>query len=392
MKELYLHIGTHKTGTTALQNFFAINQAPLKRKGIDYPDVDNLQKEVHRRLVLTFYPNNMTPYCQTIPNVKDSLEEWRMVLDLAEEKKILISTEQFFTCPPEIISKIREITASHHVKIICYIRRQDELEESWYNQSIKGFRSSNSLPMAMGEYDTQKHFSDWENIFGPESILVRPYEKKHFYKGSLFSDFLHHVFDIELSDEFTLPPKEENTRLHRIALEYQRLINCLSMTDEQKNKFNRPMRDVSEELFKEGYKSCPVFSPDSRAQLLKTNESFYHYLAQEYLSRKDGAFFSDLSIRSQDNGCFYELTKDDACCIHAYLAKNYDYIFDRLLKGIESSLNSKDAISRDAAILLLGGIFKMLISVMEKCSMIEGSKAWKIHCNLRKMKRCFHES
>ena len=225
MKDLYLHIGTHKTGTTALQYFFAMNQVLLKEKGIEYPLPEKMQKKDHRRLAMAFYPNHDAPYCEVISGIKDPDEEWSGFIEARSEKKLLISSEQFFICSPEIISKIREITSTYNVKVICYIRRQDELEESWYNQSIKGFRSCGSLPVSTGEYDTPKHFSGWEDIFGPENMIVRPYEKEQFYGGCIFSDFLHHVFDIELTDEFVLPEKRENARLHRITLEYQRLIN-----------------------------------------------------------------------------------------------------------------------------------------------------------------------
>ena len=105
-----------------------------------------------------------------------------------------------------------------------------------------------------------------------------------------------------------------------------------------------PMRDVSEELFKEGYKSSPVLSPESRAQLLKANDPFYHSLAQRYLPDKNKSFFSDLSVYSEEDWCGYTLTKDDTCCIHAYLAKNYDYIFCHLIflkVNIEYYINKK---------------------------------------------------
>ena len=38
MPTLYLHIGTPKTGTTALQNFLPANEEVLEQHGICYPD------------------------------------------------------------------------------------------------------------------------------------------------------------------------------------------------------------------------------------------------------------------------------------------------------------------------------------------------------------------
>ena len=41
MKEVFLHIGMHKTGTTYLQGLLSYNEKLLKKFGIDYPSPDN---------------------------------------------------------------------------------------------------------------------------------------------------------------------------------------------------------------------------------------------------------------------------------------------------------------------------------------------------------------
>lgn len=38
MATLYLHIGTPKTGTTAIQNFLPLNKSLLNEQGFCYPD------------------------------------------------------------------------------------------------------------------------------------------------------------------------------------------------------------------------------------------------------------------------------------------------------------------------------------------------------------------
>lgn len=391
LKEIYIHIGTHKTGTTSLQQFFAINQALLKKKGIRYPLTANMSKVDHRRLVLSFYPNDGLPYCKAIDDVKEPCEEWRTVLESKDEKKILISSEHFFTCTPTIISEIRKITAQYRVWIVCYIRRQDELEESWYNQSVKGFRNSGSLPISEGEYNTRKHFSDWQDIFGTQSLIVRPYEKEQFYQGNIFSDFLHHVFGIELSNDFTLPLKQENTRLHRIALEYQRLINCLPLKERQKDAFNRPLRNVSGKLYESSCRNFSVFSPKTQTRLLKENESFYKELAQKYLPNTNQTFFRNLSVDFQE-WSLYQLTSDDACYINAYLSKNHVDLFDILIEGIKTGIVSVNLKEKDAAALLLQGLFDIFKSDRGKLSAIQKSRFWKVFRKLRKTARFFFQT
>ena len=257
------------------------------------------------------------------------------------------------------------------------------MEESWYNQSVKGFRNSGSLPIPEGEYNTRKHFSDWQDIFGTQSLIVRPYEKEQFYQGNIFSDFLHHVFGIELSNDFTLPLKQENTRLHRVALEYQRLINCLSLKEEQKDAFNLPLRNVSKKLYESGCRDFSVFSPETRARLLKENESFYKELAQKYLPNANQTFFRNLSVDFQEWSP-YQLTSDDACYINAYLAKNHVICSIFLFEGIKTGIVSVNLKEKDATTLLLHGLFDIFKSDQGNYRTFKNSAFGKFSVNVKR--------
>ena len=58
-KILYLHIGKHKTGTTALQDFMAMNRNELKKLGVLYPGIDENHYPVAKEL-----QENDKPYLQ----------------------------------------------------------------------------------------------------------------------------------------------------------------------------------------------------------------------------------------------------------------------------------------------------------------------------------------
>lgn len=56
MPTLYLHIGTPKTGTTALQNFLPANEEVLEQHGICYPDFGFRYTGlgVHRNVIFSY--------------------------------------------------------------------------------------------------------------------------------------------------------------------------------------------------------------------------------------------------------------------------------------------------------------------------------------------------
>ncbi len=134
----------------------------------------------------------------------------------------------------------------------------------------------------------------------------------------------------------------------------------------KKNGLNPPLRNISSELFKEGRKDFSVFSPENRAQLLRANESFYQYLGQRYLSNKDSSFFRNLSVHADEQWSSYQLTKEDAHYIGACLKKKYVNGFNILLEGLQAGIISTDMTEKNAALLLMPGIFEMLTGDRKK--------------------------
>lgn len=49
-KTLYIHAGTHKTGTTAIQKFLSANRDLLAKNGYLYPGTDQGHHDVAREL------------------------------------------------------------------------------------------------------------------------------------------------------------------------------------------------------------------------------------------------------------------------------------------------------------------------------------------------------
>src|SRR5690606_38518173 len=190
-KTIYIHIGAHKTGTTAIQRFLSMNRDNLKKQGYLYPGKHNAHHFIpHGLLNKTFLfsnPDTMT---------KNVFNEIRKT----KSENILISSEAFeFLKKEDILLLKRDYLNDISVKIIFYVRRQDDLVESQYNAMIKGHQYKHNFShFLFDSLKTEKNdfkndfysiLETWRDVFGQENIIVRVYEKEQLPNG-IFKDFL----------------------------------------------------------------------------------------------------------------------------------------------------------------------------------------------------------
>ena len=231
-------------------------------------------------------------------DLKSPAQEWSDVLK-AHDSTILISSEILFKCCQEYIQAVREYTSEYDVKIIVYLRRQDRMMNSVVNQLTKqNSETWTDIYQISPEHtspkkDYFKFMQPCADVFGKENIIVRPYEKGQFYGGSIFSDFFHFVFSLELTDEFLLPERDHNSRLHRVALEYKRLINFLPLALDQKRNTVEPLRLYSQQLYSQKREDYDILSPVQCLEIIHQHDKSNENIAREYLGREDGRLFYD---------------------------------------------------------------------------------------------------
>lgn len=361
-KELYLHIGTHKTGTSALQQFFAANRKRLGRQGIIYPyDRGGGGGEAgHFRLWWSLQAVRGKGDDRYPADLGSSEQEWQAVLSQSGNGRLLISAEGLWNCKPEDIAKIKTMTADFPVTIVVYLRRQDLLAASVYNQLAK------TRGQAMTDYKPSQYalnYADmlqrWSAAFGKEKVLVRPYERGQFYKNSIFADFMHHVFDLEVPADYTIPQGNVNARLHRIAFEYKQCINFLPMSVDLKRSTLEPLMSVSDVFYREGRADASLFSPRDQLELLGQYTGVNETIAREYLGRADGRLFYD--PLPDDNGQWRPcegLSPADARLINEHLMQHHPYVLYRVIDGLIESLATEDIAVKAAVERLLPGLLE----------------------------------
>lgn len=392
-KELYLHIGMPKTATSALQHFFALNRNVLKDFDVTYPLSG--KRQAHHRLGWSInIQDNSANQWWFDKDLLDCQEEWRKVLTQLSSEKNLLSTETLWGFDKAKIALVKKMTSQFNVRIVIYIRRQDTLIDSWYNELVKIgiFRKP---PEGCDKVISLAPVKKWAEFFGKSNIIIRPYEKQQFHNGTVFSDFLHYVLKIELTDRFILPQKGTNSSFHRIALEYKRMINFIPLSAFESGELRRALQEVSTMLQQKGFINYPAFSPRQRLQIYREYNKAYAAIAHEYLSRKNGSLFYDAPPDpSEEWQPYNSLAQEDARRINEFLYAHHPEQFATIVKGILYTQFSQEKVARQAALKLLPGIppvsidqvLSDMLSASERCPEIKryhqlnkiyDSKIWK---------------
>ncbi|MBR1629613.1 MAG: hypothetical protein IJ679_10190 [Lachnospiraceae bacterium] len=303
MKTLYLHIGTAKTGTTSLQKFFAINRSLLQKKGFSFPEMPFGFEDVGQK--------NRNGHFLTLYDEPDTEKKWEKGWKTVREtflksNNVILSDEQIWIVQvkdgfwEKVLSEAEK--AGVALKVIVYLRKQDEIAESHWNQKVKGrpklsstfFEFINEGGYDFFPLDYGKTIDHVASCIGKENLRVRAFERQQFAGGSLFVDFLQ-LLSLGLTDEYKMPGHVSNLRLPDNVVEIKRLIN--QVQSYQKESIPNFYWDAIRQAYGLGtMKEIPVaqkgmFSPEERAQYLDRFAEGNAHVAKEYLGRKDGTLF-----------------------------------------------------------------------------------------------------
>jgi hypothetical protein len=354
MRTLFLHIGTPKTGTSALQWFFFHNRPRLKELGITYPDF-GIVDDCHHRIGASFHHPDVRPaYIQ----YKDmlTLEEYAEMLK-AIEGDVLISSE--LISHGYLASKLREAIGDVDIRVVVYLRRQDSFLESWYNQEVKllsGEGIREFYERAGGLLDYRLGILEgWAAVWGVENVVVRAYEKKRFAAQHICDDFVEHVFGWKRPEDFAMPPSDVNPGLSADALEYKRAVNTLPLSDEVKCLLATTMATYSC-VEDSGQPSSRSVMPHSlRKEILERYRESNAWVARTFMGREDGCLFAEPDWKADDDGA-HRLSRDTVLAISRFIERDMPNLYAPLCVAIVEGLRAKQDTVREAAELLAARI------------------------------------
>lgn len=278
MKTIYLHIGANKTGSSAIQAFLVRNKEKLQQQG--YHVLRQTHDNAH------YYLSNAFGYGPPLKGVdkERAINETISEIESSGCKNTIISSEYFILSKSP--QKIRKAFASYNVKIIIYLRRHDLWFESLYKQAVK------TVPRVEWEkgidgyikYVEQKKSQElsykklimlWEEAFGKENLIIRPYEKESFRSGSLNRDF---ATVIGANDG----PLEDSGHVVNKSFPVQYVDIYENMKRHEKLKPEELLNVMKWMLKQEDDKSYSLFDDIQRQDIINQNIADYKFLAERY--------------------------------------------------------------------------------------------------------------
>lgn len=226
--KVIVHIGVHKTGTSALQAFLARNAPLLSERGVYY------------RPTMAAWPNHNPMSVGFSAGHSSGPQLLAQLRQDAGERTLLISSEML--CEPQVdIEAFLRCLGGDDVRTIAYIRHPCDILISAFNEVVRTYgakwtRPINEKPFAYDprQIDLLRRWIERTNL------TLAPYDPAQWVGESLFSDFLA-MIDVD-GDGFDYRQENGNVALPYPLAERLRLLNVDGVTAEQHSAFVEQFR------------------------------------------------------------------------------------------------------------------------------------------------------
>lgn len=300
--KLVIHVGTPKTGTTAIQQFLCLNSVMLQQFGWYYldlqrgTDIKSNTEEVDftGAKLLSKVVDLKSGWCVDTEHTIWR-EMWKLLKGLLRESDVILSEEMIWRW--NMTSFFEACKREYdNIEVIVYLRRQDRYIESWWNQEVKErpFRSEAFDAYIKNNKDATLHYLERLNklssTIGKERVKVRAYEKKQFLgaRKDVISDFLATI-SVFPNWEDCIINTSENEGLYGNVLEIKRNLNAVLVKEDAVARqvqlafraINATHGTKTSIRHIEGY-----FSPDQRVEFLNRFSEENDEIARKYLNQK----------------------------------------------------------------------------------------------------------
>lgn len=330
MATVYLCIGTQKTGTTTLQRFMARNAVALARQGYCYPRMKGLgfgkiykNRNGHFLAYISRDESRQRNYLEE--KEKRERAYGQLAQAAVDYPNIVLFDEIiWYQCRKyenfwqDVIAEFQKIGCE--VKVVVYLRRQDQVLQSLWNQRVKrmpciakGFdawiadKGYSYFPV-----DYYAHLMEISKFVGKENMLVRVFERGQFEGegNSLLSDYLQTI-GVQLTDDFKCSQEEANPALYGNFIELKRVMNGVPGYLEMEDFMWAEL--MSANIYQAAQNKpgkTDMFSYEDKQAFLRQFEGSNRKVAQEFLGREDGVLFREpvcaLPKWKVDDGTMYQ--------------------------------------------------------------------------------------
>jgi len=239
MKKMILHMGADKTGTSALQSFFANNIQELSNNNFSYY-YEN-QEILSNAKNYKVSDGNAQPLPKLVwinkGNFDKKLIEQTLDkhIDYANGKNILMSAEDFGALDPFGAVYINEyaLKRGYQITAIYYVRAIIDHEMSRYQQFTKEATFIGDFTQWIDKKSNCSFLRVIKNIskvFGEKNLIVKNYD---FNKKNLIENFLETVLNIQNITKFNITKKKVNRSLTDYELLLMKSFNKVLDTNDE---------------------------------------------------------------------------------------------------------------------------------------------------------------
>lgn len=295
---IILHIGTHKTGTSSIQNVCHKMRAILLEQGILYPTITPYNR--HSILVTPYVEKLPREFARHFNKNKDlantfAYRMWEEIKNEISEKvkldTIVLSSEHFANAVDVsgFLDQIHYIAPNCEIDILCYLRRPDDRYLSGIQQKLKG---TYKLNWPQNE-DLLPDLHKWD---GAGRLNLTEFNRSKLLDGDVVSDFLNFI-GAKISRRAWAHLGAENISLSAEAMAaviYYRknvLPHENGLMSPEVNRLMKIMKNVSAYLPKHLQPKKPQLRPDIRLAALVATQNRLATLRDDF-----GFEFSDKSI------------------------------------------------------------------------------------------------
>lgn len=282
-----LHIGTPKTGTTALQVFLAANAESLRSHGFNYPATARRGGGHHDLAFMCSggYPEWSAPNEHSFDTLTRQLKQEIQASPL----DLILSSENFYwLCSAEIVAELIAALGidPRNTTIVVYLRRQEDMVVSWYNQAVKALGYAGTLEQHIDQnaelWDYTTSLAKWESAFGLSNMHIRTYAAS----TDICHDFLTFLSLPETGFRFN--EQRFNPSLNRDLLEFQRLLNQLPLPTFEKRQFHKALMQLSESAAGTSlFNTLPLLDTTTRNSIYARYADSNRNVAERYLGRNE---------------------------------------------------------------------------------------------------------
>lgn len=193
--------------------------------------------------------------------------------------------ENYFKSEAEFINTLKDICSAFDVRVICYLRPQDDFASSLYNQLIKqvdgtGDACGAFLDRTRQIYNYAGHIRLWEQAFGQKNLDIKNFDR---CASHIVADFCSEFLSPAIAEMATKHKHRDNVRLPRDLLEYKRSFNKIGPDKALAHAISKTIRLlIDDKTEPQGYQ---IFAPyKERRAFFSDFEQDNRRLAQNYKS------------------------------------------------------------------------------------------------------------